>query len=123
MVLHALWGFPKDEETQQKVVTLTKYLANYIMERYIYKFGHIHNKQSQSASPKVSERGAFKEVPDNVIADWVRRNKVLGADGKPKEGYGTFAKEWNNSHPNNPISKDTVKRRMDRYKKRGSIRL
>ena len=117
MVLHALWGFPKDEETQQKVVTLTKYLANYIMERYIYKFGHIHNKQSQSASPKVSERGAFKEVPDNVIADWVRRNKVLGADGKPKEGYGTFAKEWNNSHPNNPISKDTVKRRMDRYKK------
>ena len=117
MVIHALWGFPKDKETQQKVVTLTKYLANYIMERYIYKFGHIHNIQSQFASQKVSERGIYKEVPEDVVADWIRRNKVLGADGKPIEGYGTFAKEWNDSHPNNPISKDTVKRRMNRYTK------
>ena len=115
MVLHALWGFPQDEETRQKVVVLTQYIADYVMERYIYKFGHFHNAKEQPHQV-VSKRGVYKEIPENVIADWVMRNRVIGSDGKPVEGYGTFAREWNTAHPGLHIAKDTVKRRMAAYR-------
>lgn len=117
MVLHALWGFPQDEETRQKVVVLTQYIADYVMERYIYKFGHFHNAKDQPRQV-VSKRGVYKEIPENVIADWVMRNRVIGSDGKPVEGYGTFAREWCEAHPDYIITRDTVKRRMMDYRKR-----
>lgn len=116
MILCALWGFPEDAQTRRKVVTLTLYIADYIMERYVYKFGQFHNDSSLRLgqySPKASGR---IDIPDSQVADWVRRNKVLGSDGKPKEGYGTFAKEWKERHPGSPVSKDTVKRRMREYR-------
>lgn len=115
MVLHALWGFPQDEETRQKVVALTQYIADYVMERYVYKFGHFHNAKEKPC--KVARnRGVYKEIPESVIADWVMRNKAIGDDGKPVEGYGTFAREWNTAHPGLHIAKDTVKRRMVAYR-------
>lgn len=117
MILHALWGFPQDEETRKKVVALTQYIADYIMERYVYKFGHFHNAIEQPLKT-VSNRGVYKEVPEIVIADWVMRNKAIGDDGKPLEGYGTFAGEWNTAHPDYTITRDTVKRRMMDYRKR-----
>lgn len=117
MVLHALWGFPQDEETRQKVVVLTQYIADYVMERYIYKFGHFHNAKEQPRQV-VSKRGVYKKIPENVIADWVMRNRVIGSDGKPVEGYGTFAREWCEAHPDYIITRDTVKRRMMDYRKR-----
>lgn len=116
MILCALWGFPEDAQTRRKVVTLTLYIADYIMERYVYKFGQFHNDSSLRLgqySPKASGR---IDIPDSQVADWVRRNKVLGSDGKPKEGYGTFAKEWKERHPGSTVSKDTVKRRMKEYR-------
>ena len=121
MILHALWGFPQDNETRQKVIALVKYIANYTMERYVYKFGAYHDKHESSTHTaffRFNGRGVYKPIPDDLIAEWVERNSVLGADGKPVEGYGTFANEWNKHHPECSIDKSTVKRRMEDYRRR-----
>lgn len=49
IVLHALCGFPKANDTnaRKQVVDLTIFIANYCMERFLHKFGRDQNIQRQ----------------------------------------------------------------------------
>lgn len=50
IVLHMLWGQPKEEDSvsRKSVVDLTIYIADYCVERFIQKFGALHNLQREA---------------------------------------------------------------------------
>lgn len=43
IVYHILYGCPTDAYKRKNVTQLTLYMANYFMERYLHKFGHVQN--------------------------------------------------------------------------------
>lgn len=50
IVLHMLWEQPEEDDTaaRKSVVDLTLYVADYCMERFIQKFGELHNIQREA---------------------------------------------------------------------------
>ena len=105
--VHMMYGEPKDAETRKMVVDLAIYLANYCMERYLYKFA-----------------GATEITADADIDYTVQAERVFSDDdhkewyemymknfGTPEHmGYGTIAKAVG-------AELDTVKNGIKKYKK------
>ncbi len=48
IILHMLFGEPKDTYNKQHVVELTLYIANYCIERFLHKFGKAQNEQHKA---------------------------------------------------------------------------
>ena len=122
MVIAMMYGTPsaKEHAKRKAVVELTIYVANHCMERFLYKFGAIQNKQKAEAMEAEKVKAETfnaastldkDEITDEVVAEWYRLNNLEGED---RLGYKKIAKEYN-------IPLDTVKSRLRQYKKKNSI--
>lgn len=122
MVIAMMYGNPsaKEHAKRKAVVELTIYVANHCMERFLYKFGAIQNKQKAEAMEAEKVKAETfnaastldkDEITDEVVAEWYRLNNLEGED---RLGYKKIAKEYN-------IPLDTVKSRLRQYKKKNSI--
>lgn len=91
IVLHMLWGQPEEEDaaSRKSVVDLTLYIAEYCVERFIQKFGELHNIQReanrsaefvQAHVPKDRSSVMIKGVPLDV-ARKMRAWYQKGVDG------------------------------------------
>ena len=112
-----MYGNPsaKEHAKRKAVVELVIYIANHSMERFLYKFGDIQNKQRAEAmeaekvkletvnsTPIVAEDG----ISDEVVAEWYRLNNL---EGEEKKGYGTIAKMYG-------TTKDVVSSRIKSFR-------
>ena len=105
-----LWGEPKeDNEDRDKVVKLTLYLADYLIERYLKKFSDelkeaiLRNRKAESVQP-TSSSSSKPVFTDELCAELIMKNKA-----------GT---KWNKIADDLNISEDAVKAQIQRYKKR-----
>ena len=121
MVIAMIYGNPsaKEHAKRKAVVELVIYIANHSMERFLYKFGDIQNKQRAEAmnaemvkletvnsTPIVAEDG----ISDEVVAEWYR----LNTRETDRLGYKKIAKMYG-------VSQDTVKNRLRQYRIKNSI--
>jgi hypothetical protein len=110
IILHMLWGEPKEgNEDRDKVVKLTLYLADYLIERYLKKFSDelkesiLRNRKAESVQP-TSSSSSKPVFTDELCAELIMKNKA-----------GT---KWNKIADDLNISEDAVKAQIQRYKKR-----
>ena len=110
IILHMLWGEPKEgNEDRDKVVKLTLYLADYLIERYLKKFSDElkesieRNRNAESVQTTSSSRS--KPVfTDELCAELIMKQKA--GSTWPKIARDLYTTE------------DAVKAQIQRYKKR-----
>ena len=110
IVLHMLAGEPKptDRKLRKTVKELTVYIANYCMERYLYKFSNapIHQIQADKETPKCERR----RLTDEEIIEWYPKRGTIDEEGK-EIGLGYIAHKLN-------VDKDSVRNSFKRFKKK-----
>lgn len=129
IVIHMLWEQPKKEDAKrQAVVDLAIYIADYCTERFIHKFGKIHNSQREAnrsaeyvkpeqQDPQPQSTVTIKGVPLDValqMYNWYRR----GVNG---HGYNSIVRNENWSKRYGLDSAQQVKRLFEEMKKLGYI--
>ena len=128
MVIHMLFGCPGPDmlQTRRKVVDLTMYLANYCMERFLFKFGDIQKvqrelnnqaervdntttvgKEAQQSSPQPDEKNYCGGLSKSTV------KKMFEMYIPGKVGYGTIAKYFGLPGEN---GQQKVKRAIKKYK-------
>lgn len=124
IVLHMLWGQPEDEDiaARKSVIDLTLYIADYCVERFIQKFGTLHNIQReanrsaeyvQPQAPDVNSSVMIKGVPLDVALK-MKQYYQKDVDGHGlKSTLDKFGKQYG---LNQSIQ---VKRIIEELKKRG----
>ena len=109
IVLHMLAGEPKpsDRKLRKTVKELTIYIANYCMERYLYKFSNAPFPQIQAdkETPKCERR----RLTDEEIIEWFPKRGTIDEEGK-EIGLGYIARKLN-------VDKDSVRNSFKRFKK------
>lgn len=113
IVLHMLAGEPKptDRKLRKTVKELTVYIANYCMERYLFKFCNAPLPQPQSDN----EMSVGTPIPisrrlsDEEISEWHPKHGTIDEEGR-KIGYGYIAKKLN-------VTKDSVRNSFKKYEK------
>lgn len=115
MVAHMLYGNKNDAATRQKVVKLTLYIANYCIERFLWKFGDEQNKlreeyystegarQEVKHNKKGQPQPATEKKPITDPAELYRLHEILDENGNCKYGWDKLAEL---SH----MSRSTVRR-------------
>lgn len=113
MVMHMLAGCPdsKKRNARQQICRLTIYIANYCMERYLYRSSNDKYQQfmqmKQAEMPTASN--PKRELTQKEIEYWYRRRGTFDANGN-EIGYGTIAKKLG-------CSKNDVRNAFLRYEK------
>lgn len=113
MVMHMLAGCPdtKKRNARRQIRELTIYIANYCMERYLYKSSDDKYQQfmqmKQSTMPTASKPS--RKPTQAEIEHWYSLHGTLDDNGN-EIGYGTIAKELG-------CSKDEVRNAFKRYEK------
>lgn len=107
IVLHMLWGEPEEgNANREKVVKLTLYLADYLIERFLKKFSDELNESIQKTrnAESVQAPNSTVEFTDKLCAELIMKQKS-GMTWKK------IADELNSTE-------DAVKSQVQRYKKR-----
>ena len=113
MVMHMLAGCPDTNKrnARRQIRELTIYIANYCMERYLYKSSDDKYQQfmqmKQSTMPTASKPS--RKPTQAEIEHWYSLHGTLDDNGN-EIGYGTIAKELG-------CSKDEVRNAFKRYEK------
>lgn len=107
MVLHMLWDEPEEgSEERRKVVKMTLYLADYLIERFLKKFSDELNESIQKTrnAESVQTPNATVEFTDKLCAKLIM---------KQKSGM-----TWKKIADDLNTTEDAVKSQVQRYKKR-----
>lgn len=110
IVLHMLWGEPEEgDENREKVIKLTLYLADYLIERFLKKFGDelTESIQKNRIAESVQSTPSLNSKPvytDEFCASLIMQQK----SGK---AWKVIAEELH-------TTEDAVKSQINRYKKR-----
>lgn len=115
IVLHMLAGEPKptDRKLRKTVKELTIYIANYCMERYLYKFSNAPlpqiqaDKEMPTADSNLPNR---RRLTDEEILEWYPKRGTIDEEGK-EIGLGYIAHKLN-------VDKDSVRNSFKRFKKK-----
>ena len=85
IVLHLINGLTPDDKQKDEITTLTLYIANYFMERYLKKFAKIQDEKIRSAkeaemtNPSQKEstwpKMTASEVPNEIGEEWLNLTK------------------------------------------------
>lgn len=110
IVLHMLAGEPKptDRKLRKTVKELTIYIANYCMERYLYKFSNASPPPTQADKEKPNRER--RRLTDEEIIEWYSKRGTIDEEGK-EIGLGYIAKRLN-------VDKDSVRNSFKRFKKK-----
>lgn len=119
IVYHILYGCPTDTDERKKVTQLTLYMANYFMERYLHKFGHIQNLNHARFEAKeliTPYRGnkapeATAEQPSVLITDI----PTLKAMHDVKDDKGQNKNGWDYLSKISGIPQSTLRRKIAEY--------
>lgn len=113
MVMHMLAGCSdaKRRNARRQICEFTIYIANYCMERYLYRCSDDRCQQfmrmKQSTMPTASK--PKRRLTNEEIEYWYRLHGTMDGNGN-EIGYGTIAKELG-------CSKDDVRNAFKRYEK------
>ena len=114
IVLHMLAGEPKpsDRKLRKTVKELTIYIANYCMERYLYKFSNAPLPQLQAdieMSNAANDRPR-RRLTDDEMLEWFPKRGTFDGEGR-EIGLGYISRELN-------VHRDSVRNAYTRYKKK-----
>lgn len=121
IVYHILWGCPTDECNRQNVIDLTIYMANYFMERYLHKFGHVQNlnhakfEAKELVSPYCGN--STPEPPAEQSSGLIKDIPTLKAMHDAKDERGQNKNGWKYLSKISGIPASTLRREIARYEK------
>ena len=110
IILHMLWGEPKEgNEDRDKVVKLTLYLADYLIERYLKKFSDelkesIERNRNAESVQTTSSSSSKPVFTDELCAELIMKQKA--------------GSTWLEIARDLYTTEDAVKAQIKRYKKR-----
>ena len=114
IVLHMLAGEPKpsDRKLRKTVKELTIYIANYCMERYLYKFSNAPLPQLQAdiEMSNAANNRPRRRLTDDEMLEWFPKRGTFDEEGR-EIGLGYISRELN-------VDKDSVRNAYTRYKKK-----
>ena len=114
IVLHMLAGEPKpsDRKLRKTVKELTIYIANYCMERYLYKFSNAPLPQLQAdiEMSNAANNRPRRRLTDDEMLEWFPKRGTFDEEGR-EIGLGYISRELN-------VHKDSVRNAYTRYKKK-----
>lgn len=114
IVLHMLAGEPKpsDRKLRKTVKELTIYIANYCMERYLYKFSNTPLPQLQAdiEMSNAANNRPRRRLTDDEMLEWFPKRGTFDEEGR-EIGLGYISRELN-------VDKDSVRNAYTRYKKK-----
>ncbi len=119
IVYHILYGCPTDADTCKKVMNLTLYMANYFMERYLHKFGHIQNlnhakfEAKELITPYCGNKAPKTKVEQSsgLITDI----PTLKAMHDVKDEKGVNKNGWDSLSKISGIPESTLRRKIKDY--------
>lgn len=122
IVYHILYGSPTDADGRKKVTQLTLYMANYFMERYLHKFGHVQNLNHARFEAKelvTPYRGnktpeVSIEQPSGLITDI----PTLKAMHDVKDERGQNKNGWDYLSKISGMPTSTVRRKIAEYEEK-----
>lgn len=114
IVLHMLAGEPKPTDRKQRktVKELTIYIANYCMERYLYKFSNASLPQIQADKEMPTAESNFpnrRRLSEEEVMEWYSKRGSIDEEGHVI-GYGYIAHRLN-------VDKDSVRNSFKRFEK------
>lgn len=116
IVLHMLWGDEQDFTTRNKVKDLTLYIADYCMERFLFKFGEEQNRQRKTNLEAEQIKVTTAQVPSqsqSTVTTSSEKQVAIDLKALYDKGYGQkkIAKEYYKSDN----SKHKVKTILEKY--------
>lgn len=121
IVYHILYGCPTDADNRKKVTQLTLYMANYFMERYLHKFGHVQNLNHAKFEAKelvTPYRGnKTPEVPIEQPSGLITDIPTLSALHNMKDEKGQNKYGWDTLSKMSGMPPTTVRRKISEYEK------
>ena len=126
IVLHMLFGNPSARQTDARdnVLALVIYLANYCMERYLYKFGtgKVPNRvfpiRKEAPAPErqqpIVEEEKIQNIPISVL-EMIAEDNIRGVKG---HGYYALAKKYGILYSNGDPDTSSVRRALEEWRKR-----
>ena len=114
IVLHMLAGEPKpsDRKLRKTVKELTIYIANYCMERYLYKFSNAPLPQIRADKEmfNAANNRPRRPLTEEEMLEWFPKRGTFDEEGR-EIGLGYISRELN-------VHKDSVRNAYTRYKKK-----
>jgi len=114
IVLHMLAGEPKpsDRKLRKTVKELTIYIANYCMERYLYKFSNapLPQLQADKEMSNAANNRPRRPLTEEEMLEWFPKRGTFDEEGR-KIGLGYISRELN-------VNKDSVRNAYTRYQKK-----
>ncbi len=107
MVLHMLWGEPKEgNENREKVIKLTLYLADYLIERFLKKFSDELNESilKNRIAESVQTSSSTPDYTDDFCANLIKVQQS--------------GKTWKKIAEELKTTEDAVKSQIQRFKNR-----
>lgn len=119
IVYHILYGCPMDAYERKKVTQLTLYMANYFIERYLHKFGHIQNLNHAKFEAKelvTPYRGnKAPENPGEPSSSLITDIPTLKAMHDVKDDRGQNKNGWDYLSKISGIPESTLRRKIKEY--------
>lgn len=96
MVFYMLWNCPKDKETMKCICEWTRYIANYCMERYLFKFGSNRCKAYFEVRGIPTENEAAPVFTNELKRQIYERWRTSPSDNRGNRVFGlrTLAKKY-----------------------------
>ena len=103
---------PSDRKLRKTVKELTIYIANYCMERYLYKFSNAPLPQLQAdiEMSNAANNRPRRRLTDEEMLEWFPKRGTFDEEGR-EIGLGYISRELN-------VHKDSVRNAYTRYKKK-----
>lgn len=119
IVYHILYGCPTDADDRKKVTQLTLYMANYFIERYLHKFGHVQNLNHAKFEAKelvTTDRGnKATENPGEPSSSLITDIPTLKAMHDVKDYRGQNKNGWDYLSKISGIPESTLRRKIKEY--------
>ena len=112
IVIHMLWEQPKEEDAKrQAVVDLAIYIADYCTERFIHKFGKIHNSQREANQSVEYVKSQPNDTPRQTQSDIMVNGVPLDVALEMREWYqpGVYGHGLNSVKKKWPKYEDTLR--------------
>lgn len=119
IVYHILYGCPTDADERKKVIQLTLYMANYFIERYLHKFGHVQNLNHAKFEAKElvtpDRRNKATENPGEPSSSLITDIPTLKAMHDVKDDRGQNKNGWDYLSKISGIPESTLRRKIKEY--------
>ena len=110
IVLHMMWGQPKDEATRQKVVDACLFIAEYITESYLLNVSLMERGFDRTAPIETQGNNGRRKWKEEEIAEMAALHRQFNEKGQPIYGWDTLAAMYKTSFA-------TVSRKVKEYEK------